>query len=129
MTGTFLWGVLFFLLFFIGIFIMVLYTTRVQTKALGIILMQQKSMRLELDRLAGRLDNLLVDREVLTDDYLMTDTPIQIMSKTTGKINGNISGNQHGLAEDLTPGIEKLLLGEPSSTEKPYASGLPEIKI
>ena len=123
MTGTFFWIAMFLLLFSFGIFIMVFYSTRVQAKSLNIILLHQKAIRLELNNLAGRLDALLTEREVL-DDYLQTDAPV---NSTAGGMG--MAAGQRRQAEDLVPGIEKLLLAEPSPAAKPRAGGLPEIKI
>ena len=117
MNWTLLWIMLFFLLFFFGIFIMVFFSSRAQGKALNTIILQQKAMCLELDRLAGRLDNLLAEREVLEDGYLLPDPP------------DRVSAMPHRPVEEMVPGIKKLLLTKPTAAKDPHAQGMPEIKI
>lgn len=47
---------------FCGIFILVLYYTKMQDRAVQDLLRQQRAMRMELERLASTLDALLADR-------------------------------------------------------------------
>lgn len=124
MTWLFPWVLLFFFLFFCGIFILVFYYTKTQDKALQDILFQQRAVRMELDRLATALDALLADRPLTEDE----------------------NDERPASAGEAVPGLDRLLLGPaadgsvakarpgrpaPSATQTPstLADGLPSLKL
>lgn len=128
MMWVFPWALLFFLLMFCGIFILVLYYTKIQDRALQDLLRQQRAVRMELERLASALDSLLADRP-LNDDQPDAGDPA---------------------SPEAVPGLDHLLLGPDaggparpaqaavsSAPSRPAASaetahsdtGLPDLKL
>lgn len=113
MTNLLPWLLLFFLLFFCGLFFLVFFSLRSQERALEIITRQQEGVRRELERLADSLNELVSDHELEDRDV----TP---------------SGS-----EEAAPGLERLLLAPPeggslsSGRERGTAeeTGLPDLRI
>ncbi len=85
---------------------MVFFCVRNHDRALAAILQQQKSSRLELERLSRALDALLADRALLEDDA--------------------DAGRE---AEALAPGVDRLLLGAPEKRAAAKVSSMPEMKL
>lgn len=109
MSWLFPWILLFFFLFFCGIFILIFYYARTQDKAVNAILHQQQAVRMELDRLATALDALLADRMVDEDEE-----------------------EPDAGAENRVPGLDRLLLGPSAPAPSPGAGdehGLPDLKL
>ena len=120
MAGLLPWLLLFFLLFFCGIFLLFFFSARNQAQALYSILQQQKVIRLEVSRLAARLDNLLSDR-VLTDEA--AGLPAEIANDAPA-----------ASPESLIPGLDRLLLeprapGHNASASPQRTNGLPDLKL
>lgn len=89
MIRIFPWALLFFFLMFCGIFMLVLYYTKIQDRAIQDLLRQQRAVRMELERLASSLDALLADRPLSDDQPDLTGpTP-----------------------PEAVPGLDRLLLG------------------
>jgi hypothetical protein len=116
MAGLLPWILLFFLLFFCGVFFWFFFSVRNQDHSLYAILQQQKAIRLEVARLAATLDSLLADRVLAEEE----PEPAEI-----GK-----NGLPAVSPERLVPGIDRLLL-EPRAPEKPSRAvdSLPDLKL
>ena len=124
MMWVFPWALLFFFLMFCGIFVLVLYYTKMQDRAIQDLLRQQRAVRMELERLASSLDALLADRPLSDDQPDLTGpTP-----------------------PEAVPGLDRLLLGPdadraarpapPAASPAPAgaaesggATGLPDLKL
>lgn len=121
MSWLFPWILLFFFLFFCGIFLLVFYCTRTQDRALRSILQQQQAMRMELDRLACALDSLLADRLLADED----DVPAV----------ESAPASSDPASAALGRGIDRLLLkpaaagGKADAPSMPVEAGLPDLKI
>ncbi len=118
MTWFLPWLLLFCLLFFFGMFSMIYFSVRSQDKALNAIFQQLKSTRMEVERLSNALDALLTEREFNDDDALNHAAP---------------SAEQ---AEDMVPGLARLLLGPDSPQAQRgkknsdcQEEGRPELKL
>jgi hypothetical protein len=113
------WVLLFFFLCFCGIFFWFLLSVRSQDRALYAILQQQKTIRLEVDRLA----KLLAGR-----------APADEADGGDGASKRDVNASPAVSPEALVPGIDRLLLGSrppepigPASARK--AAGLPDLKL
>lgn len=100
MMWVFPWALLFFFLMFCGIFILVLYSTKMQDRAIQDLLRQQRAIRMELERLSAALDALLADRP-LSDDQ------------------PDLAG---AAQPEAIPGLDRLLLGPDAGTAAGSAS-------
>ena len=90
---------LFFLVFFGGIFFLVNHSIQIQKKTLQTIYQEQYTVRMEVIRLAKALDSLLADREV--NDL----TPVQ--TEAVSQVNA------------MPAGMDRLLLSNQGKTAKP----------
>ena len=123
MIRIFPWALLFFFLMFCGIFMLVLYYTKMQDRAIQDLLRQQRAIRMELERLSAALDALLADRPLSDDEPDLT-----------------------GAAQpEAIPGLDRLLLGPDAGTAAKSApqiapagssasaadsgAGLPDLKL
>lgn len=130
MIWMFPWAMLFFFLVFCGIFILVLYSTKTQDRAIQDLLRQQRAVRMELERLASVLDALLADRP-LNDDEPDVDGPMP--PEVVPGLNRLLLGPDGGTAAKPVP---PAVSSGPSSLPMPAdtvdsgtAAGLPDLKL
>lgn len=113
------WMMLSFLLFFVGMFVLVYFSMRNQDKALEQIMQQQKVLRMEFERLADALDELLEKHEVEDRDFDQASKPAP--EKTRSVPSPMPSQLQPRAQQQTAPaqGVERLLLGPDTSMPTP----------
>lgn len=141
------WIVLTFLLFFVGMFVLVYFSMRNQDKSLEQIMQQQKVLRMEFERLADALDELLEKHEVEDRDFDQRKEN-NLENKKVNKPAPELNSPAKTQASAL--GMERLLLGPekkqatpapvfaPSAPSSPSfsgsgnntrAGGMPDLKL
>lgn len=130
MIRIFPWALLFFFLMFCGIFVMVLYYTKMQDRAIQDLLRQQRAVRMELERLALSLDALLADRPLSEDQPDLTGpTPPEAVPGLDRLLLGPDAGTAARSAPPAASSVSSGAAVSADAADSGGGTGLPDLKL